>query len=381
MDDVYIPIKRKVQMSNLAGRTLTFFLVDITTGGAQKVFITLMNGLAQKNYKVVLLLGSLEGDLLEEINSKIKIIDLNSVKLGASSWRNGFCTVIALYRYLRTCRPEIVISTLTGGNLSLIISNLLSRSKSKIIVREAVTLNNTKSKLRKKAIKTLYPFADKVVVLTDYMRSEMVDNLKLPTSKITVIGNSVDGKRINSLANEKLDLAGSSIHNPFILVVGRLEQQKNLERLILAFSKLESRFKYDLVIIGEGSDRIKLEKLIAQNELKNKVFLLGLKSNPYPWYKAASFFALPSLWEGYPNALIEALHFGLPVLVAEYDSSVQGILRDVPAENYRIISPRYVGSIVTGLEKLLDSEKVVRSYGGDDSNSVVEKFESIWNDF
>jgi glycosyltransferase involved in cell wall biosynthesis len=98
-----------------------------------------------------------------------------------------------------------------------------------------------------------------------------------------------------------------------LLSVGRLCYQKNFESLIVAFSRLASRFpSWDLNIVGEGENRDQLDALILKMGLSSRVRLPGATRNISACYASSHLFCLPSRWEGFPNALAEALAHGLP---------------------------------------------------------------------
>ncbi len=99
-----------------------------------------------------------------------------------------------------------------------------------------------------------------------------------------------------------------------LLSVGRLSYQKNYETLITAFAQISDQFpEWDLVIWGEGEERSKLEQLVKKNNLSHRINMPGKTSDTSKVYANANLFCLPSLWEGFPNALAEAAAHGLPL--------------------------------------------------------------------
>jgi glycosyltransferase involved in cell wall biosynthesis len=100
-----------------------------------------------------------------------------------------------------------------------------------------------------------------------------------------------------------------------LLSVGRLGYQKNYSVLVEAFAQLAPALPdWDLVIVGDGEDRDELESLITERGLERRVTLPGVSTSIAEWYASAQLFCLPSQWEGFPNALAEALAHGLPAV-------------------------------------------------------------------
>jgi glycosyltransferase involved in cell wall biosynthesis len=114
-----------------------------------------------------------------------------------------------------------------------------------------------------------------------------------------------------------------------LLCVARLEEQKNIEALIRAFSMLAEEFSdWCLRIFGEGSKRAALEKLVADLALTGRVLLPGAVNTVEDEYASAHVFCLSSRWEGFPNALAEAMAHGLPVVGFAGCPGVNAIIDD-----------------------------------------------------
>lgn len=100
-----------------------------------------------------------------------------------------------------------------------------------------------------------------------------------------------------------------------LLSVGRLGFQKNYPALIEAFARIAPKQQnWDLAIIGEGADRAAIEAMIRRHSLEDRVTLAGVVAPIDEWYASSHLFCLPSRWEGFPNALAEALAHGLPAV-------------------------------------------------------------------
>lgn len=140
--------------------------------------------------------------------------------------------------------------------------------------------------------------------------------------RITPIGNPVfpaEGCANVVAANDKGRFS--------LLTVTRLCGQKNLEELIKAFASIADQFSdWDLDIVGDGEWQERLAKLIQSLDMSDRIFLRGKQKNVSDFYKSSHLFCLPSQWEGFPNALAEALSYGLPAVGYEETDGVNQLI-------------------------------------------------------
>lgn len=309
---------------------MTFFLPELVAGGAERVFITISGALAERGHSVDLLLARACGPLLSDVHPKVRVVPLTTCTPDSSSLRLGLQSLWGLTRYLREQKPDALFSTLTGANLVAILANILTGKRTKLFVREAATLVNVQSTLRLNLMRLLYPSADGIIALTDFMGREMTETLKLHDRNIHIVGNPVDFQRIRKLARQE-PISETKRYRPYIVVVGRLSPQKDVTTAISALAHLRQTNKsIDLVVVGEGPLRDALMAHAKDCGVENHVHFVGFQKNPYPWIASAEVFLLPSKWEGYPNVLFEALSLGKPIVATTYDPSIRKLLPQSP---------------------------------------------------
>lgn len=169
---------------------------------------------------------------------------------------------------------------------------------------------------------------------------------------------------------------------PFILSIGRLHVQKGQDLLIEAFGRLAHRHpQWNLIILGEGRRRNQLQKQIIQLGLENRIQMPGILDDPPRVMAHAAFFVLSSRWEGFPNALMEAMANGLPVISFDCDFGPQDIIRNhidgvlVEAEN--------ISALSQAMESFIKEPKLRIEYGQKAQEILkrfhVEKIMSQWD--
>ena len=303
---------------------IALFLPDLNGGGAERGMLTLPKYFVERGHRVDLVLARAEGALLPLLPPTVRLVDLRA---GWRSWGLLGLAVSAMLRlaaYLRRERPDTLLSTLTGANLVAVLARAIGNRDTKLVLREAVTLKNIQGSFRLYLMRWLYPKADVVVALTEVMRRELITIIRIHYDKVVRIPNPIDLDFILNKAAIPFEHPWFFQNEPPVVIgIGRLSPQKDFSTLIHAFAQLRSGFKSRLVILGEGPLRGELESLVKELKLDGDVILPGFDDNPYRWLSRAKVFVLSSLWEGYPNVVLEALALGKLVVMTGYDSSVE----------------------------------------------------------
>jgi len=312
---------------------ISFYIPLLAGGGAERVFLTLASELANKGHKIQLILNSSakeKNPYLSEVPENIQIIDLK-----VSSTRAAISRLAA---YIKQSQPDFCFSTICHANISLVMARIMAfGSKTKIIIRESNHLSRSLSGLSplkqlilKLLVITLYPFADIIISPSKGVAKQLASWLPLGQSKIRTIPNPTVTKEMLMKGNEALPSEWQEVFNTpnckIILSVGSLTKQKDFPTLINAFSKLKQDTNAKLIILGEGEERAKLEQLVTELKLSESVYLPGFQKNPFPFMAKANVYVLSSLWEGLPNAPIQAMAFGTNIVATDCPSGPDEIL-------------------------------------------------------
>jgi glycosyltransferase involved in cell wall biosynthesis len=172
---------------------------------------------------------------------------------------------------------------------------------------------------------------DVVVTLCDEMREEAASLYPALEPKLARLYNALDFKQIRKLAGEDLGEHSWLLEDGYFLSVGRLQaEQKDFATVIRAYAAARrgGGIKQRLVIVGQGSDRERLEALAREEGMGDCVVFTGFQANPYRWMAGAELFLFSSKYEGLPTVLIEAQALGMPIIATACPTGVRELLMD-----------------------------------------------------
>lgn len=327
-------------------KNIMFVMNQMTSGGAERVVSILANGMSERGNRVSLVI-TFNSEIHYEINNKIEIIKFNINKELSQVSRN-IKEIKSLIKLLKEKRPDVIISFIRNVNC-IIAANIVGIP---VIISER---NNPKydpkSKIWRVLRKIIYPYADGIVFQTEGAKSYF--SKKIKDKSITIP---------NPLLEDIPMKTNYKDQRKEIVTIGRLSEQKDQITIIKAFSEINKKNSdYKLIIYGEGELREKLKEQIGQLGLNDFIEMPGNFKDIHKKIKEADIFVLSSKYEGYPNALIEAMAIGLPVISTKCEYGPTDIL-----ENYinGVLIP--VGdfeSMAKEIEKLIFSYSKRKSLG------------------
>lgn len=286
---------------------LMFYIYSLGGGGIQRFLFNFLKNIDYDKFEIVLVVIKKEGKYKNSFPPQVKIVEMNV--------RRIMFSLRPLVKLVKEHEPDVLISSANSINVISIAAARLSKTGTKVVIREAqhITKDSTKRHM-KYLMKKIYPFADNIVVLSNKMRDELISILDINPKLVNVIPNSVDLEAIITKANQHITV---NENKKTIVSVGRLTYQKNFELLIRSVKKMPDLRNVEVLILGEGELHDELEELIRQSDLEDTVKLLGFQSNPYKYLKNADLFVLTSRYEGVSNAYLEALALSVPVVTTQ----------------------------------------------------------------
>ena len=307
---------------------LLFFVYSLGCGGAERTTANLANHWAEKGWEVVVVTLAPQGDDFYQLHPAVGRIALDMAadsRHSAHATHQNLQRILALRRVLHSWRPEVAVGMMTTANVLLAfaawgLANVRAIGSERVHP-PALPLGAMWQLLRRVG----YARLAAVSALTSESARWLENNTG--NRNVMVIPNPVVWPmpgRLPHLAPQSL----LETHRLVLLAVGRMELQKQFPLLMAAFASLAPSYPdWDLVILGEGSGRQEMQALSMSPALAGRVFLPGAAGNMAEWYQRASLFALSSHFEGFPNALVEAMASGLPAVSFDCETGPRDIVR------------------------------------------------------
>jgi len=320
-------------------RHLALFLSGLSGGGAQRRMLTLAGAFAARGHRVDVVVPRSRGPFAAQLSPAVRLVALEPLAgrlpcIGSRRPLLVLAAVPALVSYLRREWPDAVLSTSTAANLACACARGLAGSDTPVVLSANIHLSAAIARrarpwrpvLRWLARRT-YSRADAVIAISGGVADDLARAAGVPHQRVHAIHNPVSIDEIRNRARAPLDhpwLAPSE--PPVLLAVGKLAPQKDYPTLLRAFARVRAARHARLVILGEGPQRSKLARLARRLGIASDVALRGFEPNPHAWMARASVFVLSSAWEGFSNALAEALACDCPVVSTDCPSGPAEIL-------------------------------------------------------
>ena len=311
---------------------ITFIIYSLEAGGAERVVSILANFLSKKHDVEIIVFSEAPAFYALSPEVSVKTIHYKKAeKFPLKRWRDSYSRISALKKLFIERNSHVIISFTTIMNLYSIIANIFLNRK--LIISERVDPKAHKLSPKIRLLRNLlYQLADKLVVQNNAQHDYFIKKVK--ENKLVIINNPIEKIVPNSSVDDKVHVVN----------IGRLTEQKNHFALIDAF--INANLMCNLYILGDGPLKTHLEEYIIKNNMQNRIHLVGLQKDVYKYLKSDWIFASTSNYEGYPNALIEAMNAGLACIHYDCPSGIGEILDNevngylIPMDEYNMFSSK-----------------------------------------
>lgn len=335
-----------------APRRVTFVISSLRAGGAERVLSRMANYWADLGWPVALVTLEPTSNDFYALHPGVERVGLDVSGVSTSIWRairNNLHRIRMLRRAIRGLRPDVVIAFMAPTTVDTLLAARSHRVP--VIVSERTDpvrapLSGIWNLLRR----ATYPWAHAVVVQTPEVEQWACGFVRKDV--VHVIPNSVSTSIANSdTADVAPELDGGGRH---VVGMGRLDTKKGFDLLLRAFATCRDRRPdWKLTILGDGEERQRLEALAKQLGVMSHVRLPGTVADPTPVLRRADLFVLPSRVEGFPNALLEAMALGVPVVATDCGGPRRIVRHDVDG---LLVPSDDAAALADAMASLMDDE-------------------------
>ncbi len=336
---------------------------SMSSGGAERVASTLSNAWVTRGDQVTLMpTFSGRGDCFYELSPEVRLIYLaDLVSSRDKTLVNQIARLLALRRCMTNERPDVIVSFLPNVNVAAIIASIGLGIPVIICERNDPFVGPITW-----ACRFTYPLANVLMVQTQAVATKYVAS-GWSLKRLWVIPNPIPEQIQNT---QHCSIVTTT---KWLLSIGRLEGQKQFDVLIKVFANLAQRHvDWSLRIVGEGTLRTALQQQITDLGLDARVELAGRSTAIGEELAKADIFALTSKYEGFPNALLEAMTVGLPCVSFDCPSGPREISLD--GQVALLVPMNDEQALEHALERLMLDADLRQALGSHARASVIERY-------
>ncbi|MFC1621043.1 glycosyltransferase [Candidatus Omnitrophota bacterium] len=216
-----------------------------------------------------------------------------------------------------------------------------------------------------------YRYADAIIAVSGSLAKHIERSFLIDKKKIHVIHVPVNIEEIRARSQEKAFNGTNGL--ACVGTVSRLSAEKGIDDLIKAFANLTKDMDASLIVVGDGEERDNLKSLAKGLGIEDKVNFLGWIENPYSYIKKMDVFVLSSLWEGFPNVVIESMACGVPVVATNSVGGVSEAIRH--GIDGLLTAPKNIKALSDSIYSLL-KDKELRDRLIHEANKKIERFDA-----
>ena len=380
-------------------KRVLFVVTQSEMGGAQRFFYTLIPCLNKDKYEVMVAAGpqnkirnqkfkNEEYSLLEALKKEsVTTFQLKHLTREVSLWKD-IKAVFEIRKLIKSWHPDVLfLNSSKAGFLGSFTSKfLVPNPKLSVLYRiGGWTFNDPWPRWKK----GLWILLEKIsanwkdlIIVNNLHDMEQANKLGIrPKEKIALVYNGIDAYKTNFLSPTEAKL---KLFEKIAKYSGKIFQTKNvigtianfypakgLENLIKAAREFKDDKDTVFILVGDGVQRENLEWQIKNYGLENKVFLIGYLPKAFQYLTAFDIFVLPSVKEGFPWSILEAMNAKLPIIATRV-GAVSEIIED--NKNGMLVEPAKPEQIAAKLRKLINDNRLRQEFGIQAHQTVLFKF-------
>lgn len=355
---------------------IVFLLSSLGSGGAERVASTLSNAWVERGDQVTLVpTFSGGGAPFYQLDARVEVRYLaQEVGIAGASGRGKkyLQRLVALRRLIREHNPDVVLSFLPNVNIAALAATAFTRIPCIVSERSDPSVQPI-GRFWSLACWMFYRFADAVTVQSAHV-AKRIEAIYPGLRRVAVMPNPLPVALLAQAQSQPFEVSQSGSSSQVLLSVGRLATEKRTDLIIEAFAQLAPRFpNWVLHLVGDGPLRVTLQAKIETTGLPpGRICLLGRSNEPWALMAHANAFVLASDYEGFPNALLEAVALGLPSVSTDCGGGVQDISEQGTV--VRLVPTGDLAQLQLALSEVMSDPALRLRLGRDGAASVRSRF-------
>ena len=392
-------------------KKILFVINTLGCGGAERAMLDLFAALEPEKYKIALFVLTGQGELSCELPEHVHLLNknYNEVSVLTKEGRKLLAKCVlragigkglfirrAFYlvkniRHMQKCgkiltdklcwrilsdgspvskrKYDLAVAYLEGGATYYVADHVNAKKKAAF-----VHIDYGKAGYTRELDLDCYSKFDRIFAVSDEVRAHFLEVYPEYERKVSVFHNMVNQERIRRMSDN-----GKGFEDDFqgfrILTIGRLTQQKRYDIAIQAMALLKEKCSVPVrwYVLGEGDLRESLEQQIKAVHLEKDFILLGVKSNPFPYYRECNLYVHATGFEGKSIAIQEAQTLGKPILATDCSGNREQIVQDVDGR----MCPLDPESISTEILWMIEHPERCRAYGKQAKSKIFHSTEGF----
>ena len=330
---------------------------DLAIGGLQQVVVNICRTINRDKFDISVLCLRTLGEFVPAIEKMGIEVQLLPQKENATD----YLSFLKVARILKEKRPDVIHTHNTQPFIDGTIAAMLAGVKTVVHTDHARSFPDKRRYMFAEWLISHYAY--KIVGVSEHTANNLISYEKISKDKLVVIPNGIDGAQFQSPfdpESKKREL-GISNTGPIIGLGVRLSEQKGITYLLQAMPALVAEFpSIILLIAGSGPLEETLKSEAEQLGVNNNVHFLGPRLDLNEIIRLFDVYVLPSLWEGLPMVLLEAMAAGLPIVATDVGGGATAVH---DGQNGLLVTARNPDLLASSLIRLLRNESWRRDYG------------------
>lgn len=344
---------------------ILYIITSLGVGGAEKILLATIKKLDRNQFSPYVLSLYQEDTLLTEFRKSCDGI----YSLKYSRKYNPFI-IRKIIKLIKEIQPEIVHTHLPHATIWGRIAAYFTSVKVIITTEHNISIWKRRNIFFYFLYRLTTRFTNRIIAVSQAIMQKMINVFHIPAAKIEIIYNGINLDEILNNSRPPPDL--SMLSHPIIGTVGRLHKLKGHETLIKSMTVVRKHFpQANLIIVGDGEEKTKLEKLTKKLKLEEYAYFLGIRNDLPRLLNLMDIFVFPSIEEGLGIALIEACAAGKPCIASNV-GGIPEIIED--GKNGFLVIPLDPSALAQKIIKLINCQKMWQIMGDHGKRIVKQKF-------